>query len=92
MRKIKIHILEISQMDVFFFFEPTIVAKTNVTVLQSPFPFFLHWMLINERLKQRETKFFATLQHWIGGKEDNKNIKVDFFGATLDVILDCSLI
>ena len=35
-------------------------------------------MLINERLTQRETEFFATLQHSIGGQEDNKNIKVDF--------------
>ena len=43
-------------------------------------------MLINERLTQWETEFFATLQHWIGGKEDNKNIKVDFFGVTLDVV------
>ena len=36
-------------------------------------------MLINERLMQPETEFFATLQHGIGGKEDNKNIKVDFW-------------
>ena len=58
------------------FFEPAIVAKTNVTLLQSPLP--LHFMLIYERLTQRGTGFFATLQHRIGAKEDNKNIKVDF--------------
>ena len=44
------------------FFEPTIVAKTNVTLKQSS-PFSLHLMLIYERLTQRGTKFFATLQH-----------------------------
>ena len=43
-------------------------------------------MLINERLTQRETEFFATLQHRIGGSEDNKNIKVDFFAVALDVV------
>ena len=70
MSKIKIHILEIS------FFEPIIVAKTNATLLQSPLS--LHIILIFERLMHWGTKFFATLQDWIGGKDDNKNIKVDF--------------
>ena len=59
-----------------FFFETTFVAKTNVNA--STIPSLLHLMLIYEQLTQRGTKFFATLQHWIGGKEDNKNIKVDF--------------
>ena len=27
---------------------------------------------------QRRNESFANLQQWIGGKEDNKNIKVDF--------------
>ena len=41
---------------------------------------FIHKMSKNKawRLKQRETEFFATLQHSIGDKEDNNNIKVDF--------------
>ena len=68
----------------FLFFEPTIVAKTNVTLLQSPLS--LHLMVIYERLTQRGTEFFATLQHWIWDKEDNKNIKVDCFGVTSDVV------
>ena len=58
------------------FFELTVMAKTNVTLLQSTL--FLHLMLIYEGLTQRGIKFFATLQHWTQGKEDNKNIKVDF--------------
>ena len=58
-------------------FEPTIVAKMNVTLLQSPLSLYL--MLTYERLMQQGTKFFATLQHGIEEKEDNKNIKVDFF-------------
>ena len=68
-------------MDVFVF-EPTVVGKTNVTLLQSSLS--PHSMLINERLSQQETEFYtkestiATLQHWIGGKENNGNIKVDF--------------
>ena len=53
------------------------MAKTNVALLQSPLS--LHLMLIYEQLTQQGTKFFATQQHWVGGKEDNKNIKVDFF-------------
>ena len=61
----------------FLFFEPTIVIKTNETVLQSP-SLFIQWMLINEKLTQRDTEFFATLQHWTGSKEVNKNIKADF--------------
>ena len=44
------------------FFEPTIVAKTNVTLMESC-PLSLHLMLIFERMTQRGTKFFATLQH-----------------------------
>ena len=58
------------------FFEPTVVAKMNVTLLQSPLSLYL--MLIYERLTQQGTNVFATLQHRIEGKEDNKNIKVDF--------------
>ena len=58
------------------FFEPTIVAKRNVTLLQSLLS--LHLMLIYERLTQRGIEFFAILQHLIVGKEDNKNIEVDF--------------
>ena len=58
------------------FFEPTIVAKRNVTLLQSLLS--LHLMLIYERLTQRGIEFFAILQHFIVGKEDNKNIEVDF--------------
>ena len=57
------------------FFETTIVAETNITLLQSPLS--LHLMLIYERLTQRRTNFFATLQHSIVGKEGNKNIRVD---------------
>ena len=41
-------------------------------------PLSLHSMLINERMTQRKTEFSATLQAWIEGKEDNKNIKADF--------------
>ena len=57
------------------FFEPTIIAETNITHLQSPLSLYL--MLIYERLTQRRTNYFATLQHSIGGKEGNKNTKVD---------------
>ena len=64
------------------FFEPTIAAKMNVTLLQSAPLLSLHLMLIYERLTQRATGFLAILQHLIEGKEDSKNIKVDF---TLDV-------
>ena len=46
-------------------------------------------MLINERLTQRETEFFATLQHSILVKEDNKS---RFFGFTLDIVYYCRLI
>ena len=28
--------------------------------------------------RREKLNFVATLQHWIGGKEDNKNIKADF--------------
>ena len=38
MNKIEIHILEISDIDAFLFFEPTIVAKTNVMLLESLLP------------------------------------------------------
>ena len=58
----------------------------------SAIPFSLLSMLINERMTQRETEFSATLQHWIGGKEDNKNVNVDFFGVRIGVVEDCSLI
>ena len=57
----------------FLFFKPTVVAKTNVTVLQSFLPSFNV-----DQWTTDAARFFATLQHWIGGKEDNKNIKVDF--------------
>ena len=56
--------------------------KINVTLPRSPL--YTHSMLINEPPTQRETGFsnkeptIATLQHAIGGKGDNKNIKVDF--------------
>ena len=56
--------------------------KTNVALLK--FPLTSHSMLINEWLMQRETGFstkqptIATLQHWIGGKGGNGNIKVNF--------------
>ena len=61
----------------FLFFEPTVVGKTHASAIPS-LPSF------NERLSQQETDFFtkestiATLQHWIGGKENNGNIKVYF--------------
>ena len=47
----------------FSFFEPTVVAKANLTLLQSPLS--LHLMLMYERLTQRGTEgdFFATLEH-----------------------------
>ena len=60
----------------------TIVDKTNVTLLQSPFPPSL--MLINEWLRQREAEFSAkaltttNLQHWTEGEGGNGNLKVDF--------------
>ena len=40
------------------FFELTIAAKTNVALLEFPFP-FLHLILRYEKLTQWETKFFA---------------------------------
>ena len=52
------------------------MAKKNVTLLQSLLS--LHLMLIYERLTQRGIEFFAILQHLIVGKQDNKNIEVDF--------------
>ena len=60
------------------FFEPLIVAKKNVMLLESPLPLSLHLMLIYERLMQRKTEFFAALQHLVGVKEDNKNVKKCF--------------
>ena len=70
----------------FLTFEPTIVAKTNVMVLQSPST-FIQWTTVNDWMTDEwDTELFATLQHWIGGKEDNKNIKVDLFGVTFDVV------
>ena len=60
------------------FFEPLIVAKKNVMLLESLLPLSLHLMLIYERLMQRKTEFFATLQHLVGVKEDNKNVKKCF--------------
>ena len=60
------------------FFETLIVAKKNVMLLESPLPLSLHLMLIYERLTQQKTEFFATLQHLVGVKEDNKNVKKDF--------------
>ena len=60
------------------FFEPTIVAKTNVTLPQSP-PLSLHLMLIYERLTQRVTEYLLLCNIELGVKKDNnKNIKVDF--------------
>ena len=50
----------------FFFAEPTIVAKTNVTILQSPLS--IHLMLLYERPTQRRTEFFAILQIELGVK------------------------
>ena len=53
-------------------------------------------MLINERLRQGGTRFstkeptITTLQHWIGRKGDNKNIKADFLVFTLGFVQDCS--
>ena len=35
-------------------------------------------LLPSFNVDQWETEFFATLQHWTGGKEDNKNMKADF--------------
>ena len=70
----------------FLTFEPTIVAKTNVTVLQSPSTFIQRTTVNDWTADEWDTELFATLQHWIGGKEDNKNIKVDLFGVTFDVV------
>ena len=50
--------------------------ENDCALLQSPLSLYL--MLIFEQLTQRKISFFANLQHWIEGKEDNKNIKVDF--------------
>ena len=72
----------------------TIVDKINVTLQQSPLS--PHSMLINEWLRQREAEFSAkaptttNLQHWIGGKGGNGNIKCRFFAVTLGLVQDCS--
>ena len=53
--------------------------------------------LINERLRQRESEFSikapttANLQHWNEGKGGNGNLRVDFFGVSLDFVQDCKL-
>ena len=70
-----------------------IVDKINVTLLQTPL--CPHLMLISEWLRQREAKFSAkaptttNLQHWIGEKRGNGNIKSRFFGVTLGFVQDC---
>ena len=54
-------------------------------------------MLMNERLSQREAGFStkapttANLQHWNRGKCGNGNIRVDFFGVTLDFVQNCNI-
>ena len=58
MSKINIHILEISQMDVFL--NPQLWLKRMKRFCN---PLLSSSMLISERLTQRETEFFATLQH-----------------------------
>ena len=71
----------------------TIVDKINVTLLQSPL--CSNSMLINEWMRQREAEYFAkaptttNLQHLIGGKGGNGNIKSRFFGVTLSFVQDC---
>ena len=57
------------------FFELTIVAKTNETVLQFPSPFIQCWSTNN---CERQAELSAILQHLIGCKEDYKNIKENF--------------
>ena len=58
------------------FFEPTIVAKTTVTLLQSPpLPSFNVDIWTTDAARDWIFCYSATL-NW--GKEDNKNIKVDF--------------
>ena len=77
-----------------FFNIQTIVDKINVTLLQSPIS--PHSMLINEWLRQQVAKFSTkaptttNLQHWIGGKGGNGNIKSKFFGVTVGFVQDCS--
>ena len=74
MSKIKMHILEALWMAAFAFWTHNCAQnECNAPAIR----FSLYLMLINERVTQRETEVFATLQHWIWGKEDNKNIKAD---------------
>ena len=47
----------------------------------------LNFLLLFNIELGKNTEFFATLQHWIGGKEDNMNVKVDFFGVTFLVFV-----
>ena len=55
------------------FFEPKIVAETNVTLLQSLLPSFNADQWTTVSVRDWVFCYSATLI-WIGGKEENKNI------------------
>ena len=73
----------ISKLFSHFFNFQTVGGKTNVTLLQSPYPLIQCWMTQCETGFSTKEPTMATLQQWIGKKGGKWKYKGRFLGVTL---------
>ena len=73
----------ISKLFSHFFNFQTVGDKTNVTLLQSPYPLIQCWMTQCETGFSTKEPTMATLQQWIGKKGGKWKYKGRFLGVTL---------